>query len=300
MPGLTPVLQTKLNAVRRAVPGCVVAITIAAAATFVSEHHGGPTLLYALLIGMAFHFLSQDPTAGPGIDFAAKTLLRIGVALLGARISVEKVVHLGWFPIATAVLGVTTTILVGALLCRPLGRNLALGVLTGGAVAICGASAALAISSVLPRSKHSERSTLFTIIAVTTFSTVAMIIYPLLVRALGFNDRGAGILLGATIHDVAQVVGAGHLISPEAEAVATYVKLLRVTLLMPVMIVIAAMFADSDGRLAVGRRPWLPFFLIGFMLFAVANSLKLITPAIGDPMPPCRAGALCAPLRRWA
>ncbi len=208
------------------------------AATFISDHHGGPTLLYALLVGIAFHLLN-DGAAGPGIEFTSKTILRIGVALPGARISAAQIAGLGLTPVLQVVAGVVTTMLLGFFLAKPLGHTGQQGILTGGAVAICGASAGLAISAVLPQSKDNERDTLFTVIAVTVFSTLAMILYPPLVHAMGFDDRSAGILLGGTIHDVAQVVGAGHLISDTAAVVATYVKLLRVAMLMPVVMVFA-------------------------------------------------------------
>jgi uncharacterized integral membrane protein (TIGR00698 family) len=264
-------------------PGVLLSAIIAMAATFVSDHHGGPTLLYALLIGIAFHFL-KDSTAGPGVEFSARTILRIGVALLGARISAGQIAELGLTPVFLVVGGVITTILLGRLLAKPLGLTVNQGVLTGGSVAICGASAALAISAVLPTNKDHERDTLFTVIAVTVFSTTAMILYPPLVRAMGLDDRAAGILLGGTIHDVAQVVGAGHLISDQAAVVATYVKLLRVAMLMPVVMAIAWVFGRQASGSSSKRGPMLPMFLIAFALLAVANSFGLIPSFMTEPI----------------
>ncbi len=206
-------------------------------ATFLSEHHGGPTLLYALLIGMTLYFLSKGTVAAPGIQFASRFVLRLGVAMLGVRISAGKIAELGVLPIAIVVCGVISTILLGRFIAQRFELTPVQGVLTGGAVAICGASAALAISAVLPRSKDSESNTLFTVIAVTLLSTIAMVLYPVLIHAVGFSHHKAGILLGGTIHDVAQVVGAGYLISDETGIVATYVKLLRVAMLVPVVTV---------------------------------------------------------------
>ena len=103
-------------------PGVLLSAIIAMAATFVSDHHGGPTLLYALLIGIAFHFL-KDSTAGPGVEFSARTILRIGVALLGARISAGQIAELGLTPVFLVVGGVITTILLGRLLAKPLGLS---------------------------------------------------------------------------------------------------------------------------------------------------------------------------------
>jgi uncharacterized integral membrane protein (TIGR00698 family) len=258
-------------------PGFLVAGTIAMAATFLSDHYGGPVMLFALLLGMAFNFLSQEGPCVPGITFASRTVLRFGVACLGARITVEEVVELGARPLVVTVLGVTLTILIGVLLARRLRFTRDFGILTGGAVAICGASAALAIASVLPKGKGiDERDTIFTVIGVTTLSTVAMVVYPILARMLGLDDLSAGIFLGGTIHDVAQVVGAGYSISQEAGDAATMTKLLRVAMLVPVVLVITLLLFRGTGEGGRGKRPPLPLFLFAFVALVAVNSLGLI------------------------
>lgn len=267
------------KAIQRLSPGVLACLTVAMAATFVSDHYGGPTLVFALLIGMALHFLSRETVAAAGIAFSARFILRVGVALLGARINAVQIASLGLIPLIVVVGGVTATLALGRVLARPLKLSSAQGLLTAGSVAICGASAALAISAALPRTKDSERDTLFTVIAVTTLSTIAMIVYPLLVRAIGFDDRAAGILLGGTIHDVAQVLGAGYLISDEAGTVATYVKLLRVAMLIPVVFTLTWLFREGGTS---ASRPELPTFLIAFAILAAANSIGLVPPAASD------------------
>ena len=267
---------------RRLLPGLATAMVIAMASTFVSDHYGGPTLLFALLIGMALYFLSKETVSAPGINFASKTVLRIGVALLGVRISADQIAELGALPIVIVVSGVILTMLLGRALSRPLGLAPPQGVLTGGAVAICGASAAMAIAAVLPQDRDSERNMLFTVIAVTTLSTIAMILYPLLVPALSLSEDQAGILFGGTIHDVAQVVGAGHLISDKAATVATYVKLMRVATLVPVVMLIGWLF--GRGAATGAKRPPLPAFLIAFVLFAILNSLHVVPAPVADGM----------------
>ena len=266
---------------KRIMPGLTASIVIAMASTFVSEHYGGPTLLFALLIGMALHFLSKDAVSGPGINFAGKFVLRLGVALLGARISAGQIAELGFLPVIIVVGGVTLTILLGRSLAKPLGVTANKGVLTGGAVAICGASAAMAIAAVLPQHKDSERDTLFTVIAVTTLSTIAMILYPLLAPALSLSGSEAGILFGGTIHDVAQVVGAGHLISDEAATVATYVKLMRVAMLVPVVMLLGLAFSGGAER---SKWPQLPVFLVAFVVLAALNSFYLIPEPVTQGM----------------
>ena len=156
----------------------MVCAVIALSATFLAEHYGGPQLLYALLIGLAVHFLNRSADVKPGVDFCGRVLLRIGVALLGARITVEQVAKLGIETALVVVAAVATTIGFGLLLARWLRRPREEGLLSGGAVAICGASAALAIMSVLPQTKENERFTLLAVVGVTVLSTLSMVLYP--------------------------------------------------------------------------------------------------------------------------
>ena len=275
-------LQARRASIALVMPGLLVCLTIALASTFVSDHYGGPTLLYALLFGIAFHFLSEEGRCVPGIDVAARAVLRLGVALLGARITIEQVASLGIGPVLTVVAAVVSTILVGRLLARLLGLEPDLGLLTGGAVAICGASAALALSAVMPRHENLERNTILTVVAVTTLSTVAMVTYPLLVKAIGLDDASAGIFLGGTIHDVAQVVGAGYIISPETGDVSTFVKLMRVALLVPAVMAYAWLFRDAKGSEGGGKVPMVPGFLLAFVAIVLVNSAGFIPAPVAD------------------
>jgi uncharacterized integral membrane protein (TIGR00698 family) len=263
-------------------PGVLTAVTIALAASFLAERYDGPQLLFALLFGMAFNFAAEGPRVKAGIDFASKKILRFGVALLGARIGLEQIAALGAAPAAIVVAAVAGTIVCGWLLSRLLRRPAAEGLLTGGAVAICGASAALAISAVLPQGKDHQRFTLLTVVGVTTLSTVAMVIYPLIAESLALDARGAAIFLGGSIHDVAQVVGAGFMISPEVGDGATLVKLLRVALLVPVVVIFAQIFRTAGGGdgAADARPPLLPGFLVAFIALVALNSFGAVPPEL--------------------
>ena len=260
-------------------PGVLVAGTIALASTWLAQHYTAPVMLFALLFGMAFHFLHEGGRCVAGIEFTSRSVLRAGVALLGVRITFGQIATLGVAPVAIVIVGVATTILFGLLLARRLGLAPMFGVLSGGAVAICGASAALAIASVLPRNENSERDTILTVVSVTALSTLAMILYPVFATSIGLDHRHAGVFLGGTIHDVAQVVGAGYMISPETGDIATYVKLLRVAMLLPAVFVISLAAARSGGGRA---RPALPLFLVGFALLVLANSFGLLPRAAID------------------
>lgn len=264
--------------------GLLLVVTIAFAATFVSDHYGGPQLLYALFFGIAFNFLAADPRTKPGVDFAGRTILRIGVALLGARITFEKVAQIGWLQVAALALIVALTISFGIACARLFSYQARVGLLTGGAVAICGASAALAISAAIPRDRDKHRMTVLTVVGVTTLSTIAMVTYPALAKLLGFSDVQSGIFMGASIHDVAQVVGAGYLVSDTAGDTATVVKLFRVSLLVPVVFIAALVFRSSPGDETASRPPLLPLFLIGFCSLAIIGSFGLIPAPAGEGM----------------
>jgi len=260
---------------RNAFPGLLVAGTVAMAATFLSEHYGGPVMLFALLLGIAFQFLSEDGKCVAGIEVASRNVLRIGVALLGARITTEQIISLGVGPMIAVIAAVGLTVLVGGLAGRAMGLGGRFGVLSGGAVAVCGASAALAISSILPKDKRLEQDTIFTVIGVTTLSTIAMILYPLVVALFGFDTVQAGFFLGGTIHDVAQVVGAGYSVSEETGDLATFTKLLRVATLLPVVFTLALMFRAPKQP---GQKRNIPFqgFLFAFAALVAINSMGLI------------------------
>ncbi len=255
----------------RLAPGVSCAAIVAIAALFLSEQYGASAMLFALLLGMAMNFLGQEGRCVAGIHFAASTILRIGVALLGLRITFSEIAALGLNTALMVVAAVVLTILFGRLFVRFTHAESRFGILTGGAVAICGASAALAIAAVLPRGEHHERDTTFTIIGVTALSTIAMVIYPIVSTAIGFTPHQAGIFLGGTIHDVAQVVGAGYSMGKETGDTATIVKLLRVAMLLPVILVLSIML-HSDTR-KEARPPLLPWFAVVFGVLVVISSL---------------------------
>jgi uncharacterized integral membrane protein (TIGR00698 family) len=289
---------TRLERVRGLVsglgPGFLVSVVVAVTAQFLSDHYGAPAMLMALLLGIALNFLAEEGRTVAGIEFSARTVLRFGVALLGARISVELLIGLGPDLIALIVVGVISTILFGLAGAQLLGRGWRLALLTGGAVAICGASAAMAIAAVLPKNEHSERNLIFTVLGVTVLSTIAMIVYPIVTQLFDLDHQATGVFLGGTIHDVAQVVGAGFSVSDTTGETATLVKLIRVTMLAPVVLVFAlAIRASGAGDdPGLGRRPPLvPGFVLAFLGMATLNSLGVIPLIVADGL---------ADLSRWA
>jgi len=273
-----------MNQVRLWAPGLIVSAVVGIAATFFSIQYKASAMLFALLLGMALHFLAEEGRCLPGIQFASSFVLRTGVALLGLRVTFSQVQALGWGTVLLVVGSVAVTILVGVALARALRLGSAFGTLTGGAVAICGASAALAIASILPRHENAERDASFTVIGVTALSTLAMILYPIVVGVLSLDHHDAGLFLGGTIHDVAQVVGAGYSVSPETGDIATIVKLLRVAMLLPACLVIGVAL-HVRGSQSAHAAPVLPWFAVAFAALVVVNSFGWI------PAPAIEAGS---------
>ena len=278
--GLLPRSQT----VKQMLPSLLVATVIGIAAQFLSEHYGAPAMLMALLLGIAFHFLSEEGRCVEGIGFTSRAVLRFGVALLGARVSVELLIHLGPGLIALTVAGVILTILFGLLAARLLGRGTNFGLLTGGSVAICGASAAMAIAAVLPRNENSEKNLIFTVLSVTILSTLAMIVYPMIASLAGLDQTATGVFLGGTIHDVAQVVGAGFSVSESTGETATLVKLIRVSMLAPVVLCFSLAMRSRTGAADGKRPPLLPGFVLAFLLLATINSVGLMPAGLSDAL----------------
>lgn len=274
-PPLRRTLAATSETIRSLLPGLAVAILVAMSAKLVIEHHGGPVMLMALLMGMAVGFLREDQRLQPGLTLTCKSVLRLGVALLGAKITMQYLTDLGWAALIFVIAGVLLTIAAGVALSRLLGRSSWFGVLAGGAVGICGASAAAALAAVLPRHEKSDADTAMTIIGVTALSTGAMIAYPIIGHAVGLDDRGIGFFLGVTIHDVAQVVGAGYSVSDQTGNIAVVVKLFRVLLLLPVVLGVTLAVSVVAGRGGGGRQR-VPVFVVGFTALVVLSSLGLI------------------------
>jgi uncharacterized integral membrane protein (TIGR00698 family) len=262
-------------------PGVAATLIVALAATYLSDHYHAPPVIFALLLGMALNQLSAEARYLPGINVSARSLLRVSVALLGLRITFGQVGELGWSTAAMVLVTVPLTIGFGWILAKSMKLDGRYGVLSGGAVGICGASAAMAIAVAWPR-KDSERDTVMVIACITTFSSIAMVLYPALIAHLHLDPLQTGRFLGGSIHDVAQVVAAGYATSPQAGDSATLVKLMRVAMLLPVVLVITLAAARGTGKQepTQERVTLLPGFLVAFVVLAALNGFALVAKPI--------------------
>jgi uncharacterized integral membrane protein (TIGR00698 family) len=265
-------------------PGLALALALTGAATLAAQAMGWPVAPIALIAG----FLIAAPLAGrfeltSGLKVAERPLLRAGVALLGLKIALGDIAGLGVGTLLLVLGCVALTLGVGSAIGRLFGLPKGFSMLSASATAICGASAAMAVSQVLPKSAETERQTSYVVAVVATLSTLAMLAYPAIARMTGLDPAAAAIFLGASIHDVAQVAGAGYSVSPQVGDMAVTVKLVRVSLLALVVIAVAlavAGAARAETGKGPGRSVLLPGFVIAFFAFAAARSAGLVPDAV--------------------
>ncbi len=258
-------------------PGVVVTAIAALAAAWLADHYAAPLVLMGLLIGLALSFLSQDKRTHAGLDLMSQTALRIGIVLVGARITAQQLIELGPLPFALLILIMLAVIVVTVASARLFSQDRYAALLAGGATAICGASAALALYSLIGDKRVDQARFTLTLVGITVASAFAMTLYPILAAELKLTDAQAGFLIGASIHDVAQAIGGGFSFSPAAGEVATIVKLTRVALLAPMLMLVALSLGRSGvegGQTRIAFR--LPWFILAFLAVAAVNSLVAI------------------------
>ncbi|WP_157813847.1 MULTISPECIES: YeiH family protein [unclassified Microbacterium] len=243
-------------------------LSIAAATMFATALTPGVSpLLIAICLGVLVGNARVVPAAASRpISEASRKFLRIGIVLLGFKLSLTSLMVIGWGGIFVLVLTVAGTFLGTLAIGRLLRVSRVTRMLIATGFSICGASAVAAMSGVVDREGKHEEETAQAVALVTIFGTVAMFAIPALSRALGLSDLQAGLWIGASVHEVAQVVAAGGFVSSVALALATIAKLGRVVMLAPLIAIVSATSGRRFGTAtAVGRPPVLPLFVAGFL-----------------------------------
>ncbi len=272
---------------RKLAPGVFLSLAVAVAsflaAPLMKAATGGrlalPDMVIALIIGIALYGVASAPRFEPGITFCVKKLLRWAIGLLGLRIALGDIVGLGLGTALLVVASMALTVMSAIWLARLLDREAGFGALAGAANAVCGASATLATASVVPDYRNKGADIAFTVVMANAISTVVMLAYPPLCAWLGYDARLTGVMLGATIHDMAQVVGAGYAVSEDVGNTAVIVKLFRVFLLLPVVVLIGWWFVRRGEHAGEAKVP-LPVFAFVFLGLCVVNSLMAANPAL--------------------
>ncbi|HTT47942.1 MAG TPA: putative sulfate exporter family transporter [Pseudolabrys sp.] len=274
-------------------PGVILSAIVAAAgylaAPYVAHVAPIPNMVIALVIGIALNPIAVRPATQPGMRFCVSAVLRWAVALLGLRVGLADIAALGPGTALLIVIAMVATVISGFMFARWYGRGPGFGALVGVGTAVCGASATLAVSTVVPDYSGKQPDIAFVVVAVNALATVAMLIYPPLCLLLGFDPQTSGVMLGGTIHDVAQVVGAGYAVSTAVGNTAVIVKLFRVFLLLPVVLGVGWYFTRMGLKHGEARVP-VPVFAIVFLVLCALNSAMPLAPSLLPVYAPVKAG----------
>ncbi len=264
-------------------PGLALAVAIGAAGSVLAQqpafaHAQVSPLTIALVLGMGIGnvFGGRMPAGlSPGIVLAQQKLLRLGIVLYGLRITFQQIAGIGLHGLALDLVIVCGTLALGVFVGRRLlGLDEDTTLLTAAGSAICGAAAVLAVQRVL-RPDPSKVS--IAVATVVLFGTLDVFLYPWMFPHLGLDASRFGLFTGATVHEVAQVVAAATAVGPAAADAAVVVKLTRVMLLVPVLVLLGWWRSGADG--SVGRIV-VPWFALGFVAVAALNSVVVLTPGL--------------------
>jgi uncharacterized integral membrane protein (TIGR00698 family) len=261
-------------------PGLLAGLAIALLAKPLAHLLHAPAPLLAVVLGMGLGALGLGAKLAAGLDVWAKPGLRLGVALMGAQITWSEFALLGGPAILASGAVVLGGLTVGAAVGMALGLPLAEALIAAAACSICGASAALAAAQAAPASAANQRTTALVIIGVNLLSTFAMLAYPPIAHALGLTAHQAGVFFGLSIHDVAQVAGAGSSVSPEAAGAAALAKLARIVWLGPAVVLIGVLLARSGDGSAKASLKGPPAFVLGFAALAALRGFGLLPPVV--------------------
>lgn len=264
-------------------PGVLLSAIVAAAgyiaAPYVARVVPIPSMVIALIVGIALNPVAARPAVQPGMAFCVRTVLRWAVALLGLRVALADIAALGLGTAVLIIVAMAATIVSGFVFARWYGRTPGFGALVGVGTAVCGASATLATSTVVPDYPGKQADVAFVVVAVNALATLGMLAYPPLCLLFGLDAQDTGVMLGGTIHDVAQVVGAGYAVSDTVGNSAVIVKLFRVFLLLPVVLAVGWYFTRQGIRHGEARVP-VPVFAIVFLILCLINSAVPFMPPL--------------------
>jgi uncharacterized integral membrane protein (TIGR00698 family) len=273
-------MQISLSKFKGYTPGLLVCILAGILAAYISEITVIPVMLLAIIIGLLLHVLNSVSILKDGINWSSRGLLYTGVALMGLRIDLTDLSQVGFMAPLFVILTLITTLLVGYAIARALGQSKDFSILMSGAVGICGVSAAAAICSALEDNPLRDAQLAITVAGITVLSTLAMLLYPFISNALNLNILESGIFMGGGIHNVSQAVGAGYAVSNEAGDLAVIFKLIRVSMLLPVIIIISLAWGKGSSTPYPNVRSKLkastPPFLVVFCLLALLSCLNIV------------------------
>ena len=272
---------------RKYVAGLAVALVMALVSFAITQHplaraNGVSPLVVAIVLGLIYGntFYSRHREAlFDGLCFSQQKLLRAGVALYGLNISFMQIAALGWSVVLLNCLVIISVMLLGIVLGRwVFGLDRTMAVLVAVGAAICGAAAVLAAGPVL---RANIQQVAMAVATVVLFGTIAMFVYPLIYPLLPLDAAGYGIYAGSTVHEVAQVVAAGAAVSPEAADTGVIVKLIRVMLLAPTLIILGLWMRDPEAE---GQKLYIPWFVLVFIAVSAVNTWLPLPAGLHDAL----------------
>lgn len=274
------------------IPGLLLIVLFAAVATALStlpffQHLSLSPLVVGILIGIVFantlgHYLPEEWRSG--LKFCSKRILRIGIIFFGFRLTLADVAQVGLSAVALDIFIVCVTIGLGLLVGKWLNMDKETTLLTSSGSAICGAAAVLGAEATL---KSEAYKTAVAVSTVVLFGTLSMFLYPVLYRNGFFplSTHEMGLYTGSTVHEVAHVVGASNAMGKEVAEVAVIVKMIRVILLVPVLLVFSWSARSRSENVAPDqRRLVVPWFALLFLLAIALNTLLSLSPAVTEPI----------------
>lgn len=240
-------------------------------------------MIVGIILGMLYANSLRNnlpETWVPGITFCSKRILRIGIILYGFRLTFQDVTAVGLSAVCIDAIIVVTTICGGVLVGRMLKMDRGIALLASVGSGICGAAAILGAESAI---RIKPYKTAVAVATVVIFGTLSMFLYPVLYRSgiFDLSPEAMGIFTGSTVHEVAHVVGAGNAMGTDVSNNAIIVKMIRVMMLVPVLLVISyntAREAARSGMAATGERSKIsiPWFAIMFLVVIGFNSFNLL------------------------
>lgn len=247
-------------------------------------------MIIGIILGMLYANSLRNhlpETWVPGIQFCSKKLLRLGIILYGFRLTFQDVMAVGTAGIVIDCIIVAVTIIGGVYLGKLLKMDRDIALLTSIGSGICGAAAVLGAESTIQTKPY---KTAVAVATVVIFGTISMFIYPIAYRAgiLGLSPEEMGIYAGSTLHEVAHAVGAGNAMGTDISNVAIIVKMIRVMLLVPVLLILGywvalnAARSGASGDSRKGSKIAVPWFAVLFLVVIGFNSLNLLPQSVID------------------
>lgn len=218
-------------------------------------------------------------TLDPGLRFASRRVLRLGIILLGARLSLAEIARIGLPATGLIVITMAASFAIVMLVARVVRVDSRLAVLIAVGSAVCGNTAIVATAPVIGAR---AREVAYAVATITLFGTLAVFLYPVIGRALALPQPSFGLWTGVAVHDTSQVIATGAAYGPQALDVATVVKLIRNALMAPLLLLIATVWAarshEAIGPTRRGLRRAVPWFVLGFLALAALRTIGLIDP----------------------